>query len=52
MLNPEENVFWREAVKAKFQEGKKLTRDDWSITSSSSSRFPILSFTLSPIILS
>ena len=43
ILNPEENVFWREAMKAKFQGGKKLPLP---------LLFPILSFTLSPIILS
>jgi len=29
MLFPEHNAFWREAMKAKFEGGKKLTRDDW-----------------------
>lgn len=29
MLKPEEHVFWREAIKAKFAEGRRWERDDW-----------------------
>jgi hypothetical protein len=32
MIWPEEMMFWREAIKAKFHGGKKFTIDDWYVS--------------------